>query len=128
MFRSIPRSTPRRRRSLQCAFALSGSYVFTQVNVTDPAAAGNLPNPNPTVIKNWGVLPDGRVWGNTAGVDIGPDGHVWAYDRCGTNSCLVDGKISTDEPGLQVRSQHRTGARAVWRRPDRLPARHPRRS
>ena len=23
------------------------------------------------------------MWGSTAGVDIGPDGHVWAYDRCG---------------------------------------------
>lgn len=50
--------------------------------VADPAM-GDLPNPNPTVIEDWGPLPDGRVWGSTAGVDIGPDGHVWAYDRCG---------------------------------------------
>ena len=50
--------------------------------VVDPAM-GPLPNPNPTVIKEWGQLPDGRTWGSTAGVDIGPDGHVWAYDRCG---------------------------------------------
>ena len=42
-----------------------------------------LPNPNPTVILDWAPLPDGRVWGSTAGIDIGPDGHVWAYDRCG---------------------------------------------
>ena len=42
-----------------------------------------LPNPNPTVIRNWAPLPDGREWGTTAGIDIGPDGHVWAYDRCG---------------------------------------------
>jgi len=50
--------------------------------VTDPAAE-DLPNPNPVVAKNWAPLPDGREWGSTAGVDIGPDGHVWAYDRCG---------------------------------------------
>lgn len=50
--------------------------------VTDPAL-NNLPNPNPMVIEDWGPLPDGRVWGSTAGADIGPDGHVWAYDRCG---------------------------------------------
>ena len=50
--------------------------------VVDPAASP-LPNPTPTIIKDWGPLPDGRVWGSTAGVDIGPDGHVWAYDRCG---------------------------------------------
>ena len=42
-----------------------------------------LPNPNPEVILDWGPLPDGREWGSTAGVDIDPDGHVWAYDRCG---------------------------------------------
>ena len=53
--------------------------------VTDPAANG-LPNPNPVVIKNWGEIP-GRTWGNTAGVDVGPDGQIWAYDRCGGNSC-----------------------------------------
>ncbi len=58
-----------------------------------PAPAGNadlvqriLPNPNPVVITEWAALPDGRNWGSTAGVDIGPDGHVWAYDRCGANA------------------------------------------
>lgn len=45
-----------------------------------------LPNPNPVVITQWADLPDGRTWGSTAGVDIGPDGHVWAYDRCGANA------------------------------------------
>ena len=68
------------------AMAVSGVLVFTQGEVVDPASKP-LPNPNPTVIKNWGALPDNRVWGSTAGVDIGPDGHVWAYDRCGTNTC-----------------------------------------
>ena len=42
-----------------------------------------LPNPTSEVILNWAPLPDGREWGSTAGIDIGPDGHVWAYDRCG---------------------------------------------
>jgi sugar lactone lactonase YvrE len=68
------------------ALTLLAGKVYTQANVVDPAK-GHLPNPNPTVIKNWGALPDGRTWGSTAGVDIGPDGHVWAYDRCGTNTC-----------------------------------------
>ena len=36
-----------------------------------------LPNPTLEVILNWAPLPDGRVWGSTAGIDIGPDGHVW---------------------------------------------------
>jgi sugar lactone lactonase YvrE len=72
---------------------LAGVTLYTQNDVPDPAR-NPLPNPNPTVVKNWGELPGGRVWGNTAGVDIGPDGHVWAYDRCGTNSC----RDSKDDP------------------------------
>jgi DNA-binding beta-propeller fold protein YncE len=68
---------------LLAAFAVSAR---TQSDVVDPALSP-LPNPNPKVVKNWAMLPDGRTWGSTAGVDIGPDGHVWAYDRCGANSC-----------------------------------------
>jgi sugar lactone lactonase YvrE len=62
-------------------------YPALHMDVVDPASKP-LPNPNPKVIKNWGELPDGREWGSTAGVDIDPiDGHIWAYDRCGANTC-----------------------------------------
>jgi len=44
---------------------------------------GNLPNPTGEVILNWAPLPEGQEWGSTAGIDVGPDGHIWAYDRCG---------------------------------------------
>ena len=44
-----------------------------------------LPNPTSEAITQWAALPDGRTWGSTAGIDIGPDGHVWVYDRCGAN-------------------------------------------
>jgi sugar lactone lactonase YvrE len=36
---------------------------------------------------SFAQLPDGRVWGSTAGVAVAPDGTIWAYDRCGANSC-----------------------------------------
>jgi len=65
---------------------LWGGAAYAQTDVVDPTR-NNLPNPNPTVVTNWGMLPEGRTWGSTAGVDIGPDGHVWAIDRCGTNRC-----------------------------------------
>ena len=65
---------------------LSGVAGLGQGDVVDPASTP-LPNPTPRVIKSFGTLPDGRMWGSTAGVDIGPDGQLWAYDRCGTNSC-----------------------------------------
>ena len=42
-----------------------------------------LPNPTGEVMLNWAPLPEGREWGSTAGIDIGPDGHIWTYDRCG---------------------------------------------
>jgi sugar lactone lactonase YvrE len=68
------------------AIALSADRAYMQADIVDPAK-NSLPNPNPTVIRNWGTLPDGRVWGNTAGVDIASDGNIWAYDRCGSNTC-----------------------------------------
>jgi DNA-binding beta-propeller fold protein YncE len=61
---------------------LLSAFALAQTSVVDPAGQ-TLPNPNPVMTKGWGALPDGRVWGSSAGVDIGPDGHVWAYDRCG---------------------------------------------
>ena len=51
--------------------------------LTSDFVARPLPNPTAEVILNWAPLPGDREWGSTAGIDIGPDGHVWAYDRCG---------------------------------------------
>jgi DNA-binding beta-propeller fold protein YncE len=36
---------------------------------------------------SFAPLPDGRAWGSTAGVTVAADGMIWAYDRCGANSC-----------------------------------------
>ena len=44
------------------------------------AAPNDAPNLYRTVV-NWAQLPDSRKWGSTAGVDIAPDGTIWAYDR-----------------------------------------------
>lgn len=44
------------------------------------------PNPYRTVEK-WAKLSEGRTWGSTSAVDIGPDGSVWVAERCGANSC-----------------------------------------
>ena len=102
---------------------LSGVAGSSQTDVVDPASMP-LPNPTPRVIKNFGTLPDGRMWGSTAGVDIGPDGQLWAYDRCGTNSCAgsnVDPILKIDRQTGKVLASFRT--RAV-----RISAWHPRRS
>ena len=55
---------------------------------------------------NWVDLTGERTWGSTAGVDIDPDGeHIWAIDRCGTNSCAssnLDPILKIDPQGNVV--------------------------
>jgi hypothetical protein len=59
----------------------------SQGAVGNPVTGEGLPNPNPTVLANWGQLGTDRTWGSSAGIDIDPtDGHVWAYERCGSGS------------------------------------------
>ena len=67
----------------------------------------NLPNPYETV-RNWGTLPDGRKWGSVSAVNVDVDGkHIWAGDRCGTNSCAgsdVNPIVRLDPSGKPVQS------------------------
>jgi sugar lactone lactonase YvrE len=70
--------------------------------VTASTATGNpitgegLPNPVPMVTANWGKLPEGRMWGSSAGIEIDPkDGNIWAYERCGAGVLQGD-EISCD--------------------------------
>src|SRR5664279_4863266 len=73
-----------RRFSLSIIAALLGTQTaFAQASypcvndASDPYQRGT----------SFAQLPDGRVWGSTAGVAVAPDGTIWAYDRCGANSC-----------------------------------------
>ena len=59
----------------------------TEMAVGNPITGEGLPNPNPTVMANWGERPGNREWGSSAGIEIDPtDGHIWAYERCGSGS------------------------------------------
>jgi hypothetical protein len=66
-----------------------------------------LPNPYQT-IRDWGTLPDNRTWGSVSGIHVDIDGrHIWAADRCGTNSCAgstVDPIVRLDPDGNVVAS------------------------
>ena len=53
---------------------------------THDHSPNDLPNPYSPGMK-FGELPNGRTWGSTAGISIGPDGNIWTYDRCGANMC-----------------------------------------
>ena len=67
----------------------------------------HLPNPYETV-RNWGTLPDARTWGSVSAVQVDIDGkHIWAGDRCGTNSCAgskVAPIVKLDPSGRVVQS------------------------
>lgn len=44
-------------------------------------------NPYET-FRDFGVLPNGRSWGSVSAINVDIDGvHIWAGDRCGSNSC-----------------------------------------
>ena len=73
-------------------FALALGTTILSVSAVNARAQASyqppndLPNPYHTV-TNWAHLPDGRKWGSTSGVAVGPDGNIWTYERCGGNSC-----------------------------------------
>jgi hypothetical protein len=80
------RHSIRRKIELAAGIAIlagSGICAWGQASYPPP---NDLPNPYRTV-TGWAQLPDGRKWGSTSGVAIGPDGNIWTYDRCGGNSC-----------------------------------------
>jgi hypothetical protein len=74
------------RHSNQVKLTLVACLAAMLASAESGPPSNDLPNPYRTV-TNWAQLPDARKWGSTAGVDIGPDGNIWAYDRCGANNC-----------------------------------------
>ena len=83
-----------------------------RTTVGNPITGEGLPNPAPTVTRNWGQLPSGRKWGTTAGIDIDPtDGNVWAYERCGA-STAGGGPVDCDNAPLDpvFKFDRKTGA------------------
>src|ERR671911_2794440 len=88
------------------------ALVIAPVLAQAPATPTNDP-PNPyETVGNPLKMPEGRTWGSTSAVDIDRDGRtIWVAERCGANSCWVDGKMSTldvvlkfDPAGKMVRS------------------------
>ena len=61
-----------------------GEYPVQLPAVSFLGARNDLPNPYEAGV-DWGELPNGRVWGSTAGIGRAPDGTIWAIDRCGAS-------------------------------------------
>ncbi|HJN93900.1 MAG TPA: hypothetical protein QGF05_14415, partial [Dehalococcoidia bacterium] len=83
-----------------CASEFEAPEAMAQVPAVatgNPISGEGLPNPAPTVMRNWGTLPEGREWGSTAGIDIDPtDGHIWAYERCGAGTFGAGAPVNCD--------------------------------
>ena len=71
-------------KHLTLALALLTLPAAAQMASPDPHT---LPNPFGAPERQWAKLPDGKAWGTTAGIEIGPHGEIWAIDRCGDGSC-----------------------------------------
>ena len=66
--------------------AVAGLGVSLSMFAQPDAPPNSQPNPY-RAVENWGTLPEGRPWGSTSAVDIGPDGSIWVAERCGANTC-----------------------------------------
>jgi DNA-binding beta-propeller fold protein YncE len=51
------------------------------------AQGASVPDPFDPPQRQWAKQADGKAWGTTAGIEIGPHGEIWAIDRCGDGSC-----------------------------------------
>jgi len=82
-----------------CAADPANSGTEETETYPNPITGQGIPNPNPARIGSWATLPEGREWGSTAGIDIDPtDGHVWAYERCGSGSAGGPGVNCDNNP------------------------------
>src|SRR6266702_2851504 len=80
--------------AIAVVLAVSQGTAHPQTNAGTPLQFPRLPKESPFGVRNdlpnpyregvsWGKLPEGRKWGSTASVTVGPDGSVWVVDRCG---------------------------------------------
>jgi sugar lactone lactonase YvrE len=68
--------------ALALVVAIAFAIVATEALTQAVAPTNSAPNPYRT-IEGWAKMPEGRIWGSTAAVDIDPDGSsIWVAERC----------------------------------------------
>jgi sugar lactone lactonase YvrE len=76
-----------RNRNLSIRFAVVALVAVAAGAVYSQGVAPTNSLPNPYAGTPFGKLPEGRVWGSTAGIGIDPDGKsIWVAERCGSNA------------------------------------------
>ncbi|HSS14198.1 MAG TPA: hypothetical protein VLL04_09910, partial [Rhizomicrobium sp.] len=72
-------------RLIAVAAALCATAMVTMGQMPMPKPLP--PDPFGPAQRQWARPADGRSWGQSAGIEIGPHGEIWVIDRCGANSC-----------------------------------------
>src|SRR5438477_3378759 len=79
-------------------FAGPGAAVIVLVVIWSLAAHGQskVPtNPPYRIIADWPQVPANLKLGAVPGIHIGPDGNIYAFHRCGADSC-----VGSNEPTI----------------------------
>lgn len=81
-----------RMEAVAAFVVLSGGLAFAQASYPPPNTQ-DLPTKYTTIL-DWSQLPAGRQFGATAGVAIAPDGNIWTYERCGSDTCADNSDVN----------------------------------
>jgi hypothetical protein len=77
------------------AVCMAGATTEALAQTTAPT--NSAPNPYRT-IERWGEMPEGRIWGSTAGVGIDRDGSsIWVAERCGAQGFIPPSQMREGE-------------------------------
>ncbi len=80
--------------AVAAAIAVAGTEALTQAI----APTNSAPNPY-RALDNWAKMPEGRIWGSTAAVDIDRDGvSVWIAERCSAQGFIPASQMREGQP------------------------------
>jgi sugar lactone lactonase YvrE len=101
-----------RHREKKMKTILAAAFAAFTIGGAIAPAFAQLPNPYEPPQRRWGILPDGKPWGTSAGIEIGPKGEIWAIDRCAATSCDGSSRAAVHIIDLKTgKSVHSIGAK-----------------
>jgi sugar lactone lactonase YvrE len=86
-------------KSIRIAAVLAVCVAGATTETLPQTAAPTNSAPNPyRTIERWGEMPEGRIWGSTAGVGIDRDGSsIWVAERCGAQGFIPPSQMREGE-------------------------------
>ena len=84
-------------RSVYVLMIAAATLAAVGADAQTVSPTNSAPNPYRT-IEGFGQMPDGRIWGSTAGVDIDRDGSsIWVAERCGAQGFIPPSQMREGE-------------------------------